>query len=87
MSANAFGPDGPSLEAQAKRFRDLLQGKRRIIPLLLDDAPIPPSLEQYKYLDWRTPNDAAFDTLLKACPPPGQITHLGLAIIYSRQAV
>ena len=70
MSANAFGSDWADLESQTILFRDPLNRELRFIPLRLDDAPIIGAMAQYKYLDWRTPNDEAFNELLKACPPP-----------------
>jgi energy-coupling factor transporter ATP-binding protein EcfA2 len=69
MSVNAFGSDWVRLERESTHFSDPLNRDRRLIPLLLDDAQIPPPLAQFQYLDWRTPNDAAFATLLKACLP------------------
>ena len=74
MSRNAFGSDWVTLEHQSLLFRDPLNRDRRFIPLLLDDAELPTVLRQFKYLDWRTPADEAYQALLLACRaarPPG----------------
>jgi hypothetical protein len=70
MSANAFGSDWSELESQTVRFRDPLNREPRFFPLRLDDAPIKGSLGQFKYLDWRKPNEAAFQILVAACRQP-----------------
>jgi hypothetical protein len=51
MSGNAFGSDWSLLESQAVRFRDPLNRDRRLIPVRLDDAAIPGSLESLSYID------------------------------------
>lgn len=72
MSANAFESDWATLEHQTVRFRDPLNRDRSFIPLKLDDAPPKGTLRSFLYLDWRTPTDEAFQTLLEACrPEPG----------------
>ncbi len=53
MSANAFGSDWAALESQTFRFRDPLNRQLRFVPLRLDEAPIPGSLGQFKYIDGR----------------------------------
>ena len=70
MSAHAFGSDWATLEHQAVRFRDPLNRARRFIPLRLDDATVNGSLEQFKYVDWREPNDETYRSLLAACVRP-----------------
>jgi small GTP-binding protein len=68
MSRNAFGSDWAALEHQTILFRDPLNRERRFIPILLDDGgAIPAILRQFKHLDWRTPADDAYQTLLLAC--------------------
>ncbi len=51
MSAQAFGADWAQLERYTFHFGDPLNKERRIIPLRLDDALIPRSLAQFKYVD------------------------------------
>lgn len=67
MSGNAFGSDWTILESQTVRFRDPLNRERRFIPLLVADTQIPGTLVQFKYLDWRSPNDEGYLKLLAAC--------------------
>ena len=67
MSRNGFGSDWATLEHQTILFADPLNRKRRFIPLRLDDGDIPAVLRQFKYLDWRTPTDDAYQSLLLAC--------------------
>lgn len=71
MSANAFGSDWARLEAGMFRFRDPLNKGRRFVPLRIDDAPVPGSLAQIMYVDWRE-NDRSdsYAKLLDACRPP-----------------
>jgi hypothetical protein len=69
MSANAFEADWVTLEHQTTRFRDPLNRERHFIPLKLDDTPPKGTLRGFLYLDWRTPTDEAFQTLLVACLP------------------
>lgn len=70
ISSNAIDPNWAMLERETVRFRDPQSRERRLIPLLLGDMQIKGELARYKYLDWRTPTDEAFQTLLKACQPP-----------------
>ena len=65
MSAGSFGSDWFNLESQTFRFRDPLNRGLRFIRFRLDDAPIPGSLGQYRYLKGRDP-DAELQ-LLAAC--------------------
>jgi TIR domain len=67
MSANAFESDWATLEQQTRRFRDPQNRERSFIPLKLDDTPPKGTLAGFKYLDWRTPTDEAFQTLVEAC--------------------
>jgi WD40 repeat protein/GTPase SAR1 family protein len=71
MSANAFGSDWVQLEADAFRFRDPLNTKRRFIPLRLDEAAIPGSFAQFLHISW-LPQDREenYPKLLEACRPP-----------------
>jgi len=69
MSRNCFGSDWATLEHQTILFRDPLNRDRRFIPLRLDDGDIPDVLGQFKYLDWRTPTEVAYQTLVDACRP------------------
>jgi hypothetical protein len=67
MSHHSLGSDWVLLEAQTLRFRDPMNRQRRLLPVLLDDSPIPDSWQPFKNLDWRTPNAAAYAELLVAC--------------------
>ena len=67
MSAQAFASDWVQLESQTVLFRDPTNKKRRLIPLLLDDAPIPGMRAQFKYVDWRADPEQAYHDLLAVC--------------------
>jgi TIR domain len=67
MSKHAVGSDWATLESRSVLFSDPLNRQLRLIPLLLDDTPIPELLKGFKYLDWRKPSDEAFSLLLAAC--------------------
>src|SRR5262245_4442463 len=43
--------------------------RRRVIPLLLDDSKIPPSLASLVYVDWRRQPNDQYRLLLDACRP------------------
>ena len=77
MSAHAFGSDWAQLERYTFQFLDPLNKERRVIPLRLDDAPLPRTLAQFKYVDWRQDREQAWRELLEACrgtnPPPIKI--------------
>jgi translation initiation factor 2B subunit (eIF-2B alpha/beta/delta family) len=70
MSENAFGSDWAKLETGTFRFRDPMNKELRFVPLRLDDASIPGSLEQFLYINW-PPDPAAryreYAKLLEAC--------------------
>ena len=76
MSRNGFGSDWVTVEHQAIFFADPANRKCRFIPIRLDDGNIPAVLRAYKYLDWQTPADEAYESLLLACkaaaPTSGQ---------------
>lgn len=68
MSANAFGSDWSTLESGTFRFRDPLNGERRLIPLRLDDAAIKGSLAQFLYINWQTQRRGEeYEKLLEVC--------------------
>lgn len=68
MSANAFGSEWPTLEANTFRFRDPQNPDRRFIPLRLDDAPINDSLVQFLYIDWLAEErEQEYEKLVEAC--------------------
>src|SRR5215213_4606109 len=70
MSAQAFQADWPKLEAGTFRFRDPLNRERRFVPLLLDDAQLPGSLRQIRYIDWReSVRWDQYPDLVDACAP------------------
>lgn len=71
MSANAFGSDWARLESGMFRFRDPLNKGRRFVPLRMDDAPVPGTLSQIMYVDWREAERIrSYPKLLDACRPP-----------------
>ena len=84
MSRNGFGSDWATLEHQTILFSDPLNRNRRFIPLRLDDGDIPAVLRPFKYLDWRTPADDAYRSLLLACGAAAPASEQGSAS--SRQA-
>jgi small GTP-binding protein len=67
MSRNGFGSDWATPEHQTILFADPLNRRRRFIPLRLDDGAIPAMLRPFKSLDWRTPADDTYQSLLLAC--------------------
>ena len=71
MSANAFDADWVQMESGAYRYKDPLNKQRRFVPVRLDEAPIPNSLAQFRYIDWRFSNRATeYKSLKEACTPP-----------------
>jgi small GTP-binding protein len=69
MSANAFGSEWVTLEAQTAIFRDPQNLERRFIPLLLDDSKIKLIYRGFKYIDWRPMADreGQWKMLLQTC--------------------
>ncbi|MEO5350225.1 MAG: toll/interleukin-1 receptor domain-containing protein [Magnetococcus sp. YQC-3] len=65
MSPDAMASEWVNMERYAIYFRNTEKVKRPIIPVMLRDCEIPPLLASVKYLDLRTPNEAAWQTLLK----------------------
>jgi hypothetical protein len=73
MSANTFDSDWAQLESGTFRFHDPLNKQRRFIPLRFDDTPIPGSLAQFRYIDWRPNNrEQEYPKLITACRPSGE---------------
>jgi small GTP-binding protein len=72
MSADSFSSNWAQLEANTFRFRDPLNKDRRFIPVRLDSAEVPHSIEQFLYLDWRQPTEDHYQRLRDACLPPPQ---------------
>jgi small GTP-binding protein len=79
MSRSGFGSDWVTVEHQAILFADPQNRKRRFIPIRLDDGNIPVVLRPFKYLDWQTPADDAYQNLLSACQAAAPASELGLA--------
>jgi small GTP-binding protein len=67
MSKNAFASEWVNLEWQTSLFRDPANQKRRFVPLLLEDTPIPEPLARYRYIDWRDRSSESYANLLTAC--------------------
>lgn len=70
MSNSAFRSDWSVLESQTFLFRDPLNHERRFIPLLLEQAEIPDTIRQFRYVDWRTRSASEYASLLARCKPP-----------------
>jgi hypothetical protein len=70
MSKSTFTSDWATLEHQTTRFRDPLNKTRRFIPIRLDDTAAPGTLNQFKYIDWCTPSEAAYQQLKAICLAP-----------------
>jgi hypothetical protein len=68
MSPDYFTSDATALEVErALRLTEDAQTERRVIPLLLKSADIPPSLLRLQYIDFRNERDsAALGLLLRA---------------------
>jgi hypothetical protein len=67
MSRSAFRSDWSTLEGNTFLFRDPLNHERRFIPLLLEDAEIPDTLRQFRYVDWRERSPSEYHDLLVSC--------------------
>lgn len=72
LSRNASGSGWVSVESGAFQIRFPNLKRRRVIPLRLDDSPIPTRLVPYSYVDWRTRKNAEYLKLLTACRPRGK---------------
>jgi WD40 repeat protein len=72
LSAEALRSNWVDLERSTVLFRDPANIGRRFIPLLLTDCDLPDTLRRYKYVDYRTQSDSAFDELLAVCRPVAQ---------------
>jgi predicted ATPase len=67
MSQQLFDSDWLTQEYDAILSRDPTNEERRLLPLRLDDAEIPPRLRQFLYVDWREKSDKQYAMLLAAC--------------------
>jgi WD40 repeat protein/DNA-directed RNA polymerase subunit RPC12/RpoP len=67
LSPAALGSDWVGLERSTVLFRDPGNAARRFIPLLLADCDLPDTIRRYKYVDFRSEAEAAFEELLAAC--------------------
>ena len=67
LSNAALQSDWVSLERTSALFRDPTNTRRRIVPVLLDDAEIPDLLRVYRYVDARRLNTTSLQSLLDAC--------------------
>ncbi|MBN1606766.1 MAG: toll/interleukin-1 receptor domain-containing protein [Polyangiaceae bacterium] len=72
MSEHMFASSWAIYERHIALFRDPCNDQRRIIPLRLDDAEIPPSLKIFRYVDWRRESDEQYALLLQALPSTSQ---------------
>jgi len=60
MSENFFRSDWTKIEHSAILFGDPVNRAKGFIPILISDCKIPKMLQQYKYLDWRIPNNKTY---------------------------
>jgi 2-polyprenyl-3-methyl-5-hydroxy-6-metoxy-1,4-benzoquinol methylase len=64
MSPAYFGSDWATLENQTRLFRDPMNKKRRLIPLLIEDCTPPDIIAQFAYIDWRKRTVKAYKKIL-----------------------
>lgn len=83
MSANAFSSEWMTLERHTALFRDPTNAQRRFIPVRIDEAPIPDTLRQFAYVDWRDQSSNEYDRLLLACRRPDLSKETGLETLES----
>jgi hypothetical protein len=67
LSPAALGSDWVTLELSTALFRDPTNVGRRFVQLLLADCKIPDALRLYKYVDFRSEAETAFEELLASC--------------------
>jgi small GTP-binding protein len=69
-SREALDADWATVESHTFRFRDPLNGERRLVPLRLDDAVPEGPLAEFPYIDWNGGSEEAYADLLQACRAP-----------------
>jgi GTPase SAR1 family protein/myo-inositol-hexaphosphate 3-phosphohydrolase len=67
MSSAYFSSEWGKLEHLTLLFRDPTNVQRRFIPLLMEDCKLPDIIAQFARIDWQTPSDKAYASLLAAC--------------------
>jgi WD40 repeat protein len=67
MSSAYFTSEWGKLEHLTLLFRDPTNVQRRFIPLLIADCTPPDIIAQFAHIDWQTPSDEAYASLLVAC--------------------
>jgi small GTP-binding protein len=71
ISEHSLGNQWSQLEKQTFRFRDPVNRERRFIPVRLDDTPLPSSLRQVEYIEWRDGmTESVLARLIAVCKPP-----------------
>lgn len=71
VSANTLSGQWKAYEEQMYRFRDPGNKGRRFVPLRLDDAPLPVSLQQVEYIEWNAVGvEQTLERLIAVCRPP-----------------
>jgi len=71
VSERALGDDWHQLEKHTVKFRDPTDQGQRFIPVQLDNTPLPDTLRQLEYVEWRV--DQATEILARlitVCMPP-----------------
>jgi len=71
MSRAFFDSAWATLEHHTLLFRDPTNGTRRFIPLLLETCNLPDVVAMFKHIDWRSPSDEGYKSLLRACKVGG----------------
>lgn len=67
MSETYFAIDWPALENRTLPFRNVANPRRRLVPVLFEDAELPESLAQMLCIDWRNRNSAGYERILASC--------------------
>lgn len=69
MSENVSASDWMSLEQQIALFSEQTNQQRSFIPLRLDNCPLPETMAQYSYLNWRMQTNENYAKLYQICQP------------------
>jgi formylglycine-generating enzyme required for sulfatase activity len=67
MSPAYFESEWGKMEHYTLLFRDPTNTQRRLIPLLIADCTRPDTISQFKFIDWRTSSNEAYDKILTSC--------------------
>jgi small GTP-binding protein len=71
LSEHSLGDQWTQLEKQTFKFRDPVFQERLFIPVRIDDTPLPDTLRQVEYIEWRAEQaDVILARLVAVCKPP-----------------